>query len=86
MSLDLATLAILQDRYWGDGGLTWVYDLHYTLFLDRSGRQLLAGRLPAPGSPGSSALSTVVNPGPRRSAAAGVSALAGYGPPTTGMC
>lgn len=43
VSLDPATLAILQDRYWGDGGLTWVYDLHYTLFLDRSGRQLLAG-------------------------------------------
>lgn len=40
--LDPATLAVVQDRYWGDFAMTWLYDLHYTLLAGTTGRLVLA--------------------------------------------
>lgn len=42
LSIDPATLAVTSRRFWGEYPVTWIYDLHYTLLWDRSGRTLLA--------------------------------------------
>lgn len=36
------TLEIINSRFWGDYAMTWVYDLHYTLLLDKTGHTLIA--------------------------------------------
>jgi len=41
VTVDPATLAVTSRRFWGGTVMTWIYDLHYTLLLDRSGRQAL---------------------------------------------
>ncbi len=33
--------AILQERFWGHYAVTWIYDLHFNLLLDRNGRLIL---------------------------------------------
>lgn len=35
------TLDIINSRFWGDYAMTWIYDLHYTLLLDKLGRMML---------------------------------------------
>lgn len=37
-TLDPATLEVTSARFWGDYAMTWLYDLHYTLLLDKPGR------------------------------------------------
>jgi uncharacterized iron-regulated membrane protein len=41
VTLDPATLEVRAVRLWGRFAMTWIYDLHYTLLLDRAGRYLL---------------------------------------------
>lgn len=36
------TLEIINSRFWGDYATTWIYDLHYTLLLDKTGHTLMA--------------------------------------------
>jgi hypothetical protein len=38
LTLDPATLKVTSARYWGDYAMTWIYDLHYSLLLERPGR------------------------------------------------
>lgn len=38
VTLDPLTTEVLRQRFWRDDALTWIYDLHYTLLADRSGR------------------------------------------------
>jgi len=42
VALDPTTLAVVQDRYWGDFAMTWLFDLHYTLLAGATGRVVLA--------------------------------------------
>lgn len=35
------TLEVSSKRFWGEFAMTWIYDLHYTLLLDRTGKTLL---------------------------------------------
>lgn len=39
--VDPVSLAVDEGRFWGDFAMTWIYDLHYTLLLDRTGRTVL---------------------------------------------
>lgn len=41
VTLDPATLQETSHRFWGDYFVTWVYDLHYSLLLDQSGRTIV---------------------------------------------
>jgi uncharacterized iron-regulated membrane protein len=41
VSLDPVSLEITSARFWGDGGMTWLYDLHYTLLLEEDGLALV---------------------------------------------
>ncbi len=41
VTLDPATLAVIDERFWGRGVLTWIYNLHYTLLLERTGHTLV---------------------------------------------
>lgn len=41
VTLDPNSLKVTSKRFWGDGLMTWIYDLHYTLLLDRGGRTIL---------------------------------------------
>lgn len=41
ITIDPATLSISSKRFWGDDFFTWVYDLHYSLLLDKTGKTLL---------------------------------------------
>lgn len=40
--VDPRTLDVGPGRFWGDFAMTWIYDLHYTLLLDRTGRTIMA--------------------------------------------
>lgn len=40
--IDPATSQVSTSRFWGDTAMTWIYDLHYTLLLDRDGRLIMA--------------------------------------------
>jgi len=40
--VDPRTLEVGPARFWGDFAMTWIYDLHYTLLLDRTGRTVVA--------------------------------------------
>jgi uncharacterized iron-regulated membrane protein len=40
--VDPRTLEVGPARFWGDFAMTWIYDLHYALLLDRSGRTIVA--------------------------------------------
>jgi len=40
--VDTRTLEVGPARFWGDFAMTWIYDLHYTLLLDRTGRTIVA--------------------------------------------
>lgn len=37
-TLDPQTLRVTSGRFWGEYPVTWLYDLHYTLLLDKPGR------------------------------------------------
>ena len=39
LTLEPSTLQITSQRFWGDYLMTWLFDLHYTLLLEGSGRQ-----------------------------------------------
>lgn len=41
VTLDPETLAVTSSRFWGDSLMTWIYDLHYSLLLDRTGVTLI---------------------------------------------
>lgn len=41
VTLDPVSLAITSQRFWGDFAVTWLYDLHYSLLLDKPGKTLL---------------------------------------------
>lgn len=41
LTLDSSTLTVSSEKYWGDGGMTWVYDLHYRLLAGEAGRQIV---------------------------------------------
>ncbi|MFC5769067.1 PepSY-associated TM helix domain-containing protein [Thauera sinica] len=41
VTLDPETLAVTSSRFWGDTAMTWIYDLHYSLLLDRAGVTLV---------------------------------------------
>lgn len=36
------TLEIINQRFWGEYAMTWIYDLHYTLLLDETGKTIMA--------------------------------------------
>lgn len=38
VTVDPLTFAVSSERFWGDTAMTWIYDLHYTLLLDRPGK------------------------------------------------
>lgn len=42
VSVDANTGRVVASRFWGDTAMTWLYDLHYTLLLDKIGRQAVA--------------------------------------------
>lgn len=42
VTVDPVTLRVGPARFWGEFAMTWFYDLHYTLLLDRTGRNVLA--------------------------------------------
>ena len=42
VSVDANTGQVVASRFWGDTAMTWLYDLHYALLLDRVGRQAVA--------------------------------------------
>lgn len=39
--VDPGTLEVGPPRFWGDFAMTWIYDLHYSLLLDRAGRTVM---------------------------------------------
>jgi uncharacterized iron-regulated membrane protein len=41
VTLDPASLDVTSRHFWGDEPLTWLYDLHYSLALERDGRTLV---------------------------------------------
>ncbi len=41
VTLDAATLERQRESFWGDDPVTWVYDLHYALLLDRTGHTIV---------------------------------------------
>lgn len=42
VALDPATLDVLHSSFWGDDLVTWVYDLHYSLLMGASGKQVVS--------------------------------------------
>lgn len=38
VAVDPYTLKIINSRFWGETAMTWIYDLHYTLLLDKPGK------------------------------------------------
>lgn len=42
VSVDPYTSKIVKKRFWGRFAMTWIYDLHYTLLLDRAGKIVMA--------------------------------------------
>ena len=40
-TVDPCTLAVTSSRVWGSFAMTWIYDLHYSLLLERNGRWVL---------------------------------------------
>jgi len=40
--IDPVTAEVRSSRFWGEFAMTWIYDLHYTLLLDRTGRTIMA--------------------------------------------
>ncbi|MCB5188513.1 PepSY domain-containing protein [Methylobacillus caricis] len=42
VTLDPATLSVTSSRLWGTFASTWIYDLHYTLLLDATGKTMVA--------------------------------------------
>ena len=43
VTLDPVSAQVLRERFWGDDLLTFVYDLHYSLLLERPGRWTVGG-------------------------------------------
>ena len=41
VQVDPVTLRVGPARFWGEFAMTWIYDLHYTLLLDRTGKTML---------------------------------------------
>lgn len=41
VAVNPATAEVLASRFWGEFAMTWIYDLHYTLLMDRAGRTVL---------------------------------------------
>ncbi|HOY70779.1 MAG TPA: PepSY-associated TM helix domain-containing protein [Methylotenera sp.] len=42
VTIDPQSLAVTSSRFWGDFAVTWLYDLHYTLLLEETGKTVLA--------------------------------------------
>jgi uncharacterized iron-regulated membrane protein len=42
VAVDPFSLKVINARFWGEYFVTWIYDLHYTLLMDASGRLLMA--------------------------------------------
>ncbi len=42
VTLDPETLEITSSRFWGEFAMTWIYDLHYQLLLEGTGKTILA--------------------------------------------
>ncbi|OAI06308.1 PepSY-associated TM helix domain-containing protein [Methylomonas methanica] len=42
LSVDPYTGSVLANRFWGEFAMTWLYDLHYKLLLDETGKILMA--------------------------------------------
>jgi uncharacterized iron-regulated membrane protein len=40
-TVDPYTLEVTSKRFWGDFAMTWIYDLHYSLLLDKTGKTVL---------------------------------------------
>lgn len=40
--IEPSTGQVRSSRFWGETAMTWIYDLHYTLLLDRDGRIVMA--------------------------------------------
>jgi uncharacterized iron-regulated membrane protein len=36
------TAEVINSRFWGDYAMTWIYDLHFTLLMDKTGRNIVA--------------------------------------------
>lgn len=41
VTLDPATLRVTSQHFWGDDVFTWLYDLHYSLLLEKDGKTVL---------------------------------------------
>lgn len=41
LTVDPVTLDVTSSRFWGDYAMTWIYDLHYTLLLDKPGKIII---------------------------------------------
>lgn len=41
VTLDPHTLQVTSERFWGDDPMTWIYDLHYTLLLQATGKTMV---------------------------------------------
>lgn len=42
VSINPYTAEIVSSRFWGDTVMTWIYDLHYTLLFDKTGKLILS--------------------------------------------
>lgn len=43
VTFDPTSLQVRRSGFWGDDPLTWIYNLHYSLLLERSGRMVVGG-------------------------------------------
>ncbi|KKN61395.1 hypothetical protein LCGC14_0522070 [marine sediment metagenome] len=41
VTLDPETLRVTSDRFWGEFAMTWIYNLHFTLLLDKTGLTII---------------------------------------------
>lgn len=41
VTIDPATLEITSKRFWGEFAMTWIYNLHYSVLLDKTGKTLV---------------------------------------------
>lgn len=41
LTVDPLTLEVTSSRFWGDYAMTWIYDLHYTLLLEKPGKIII---------------------------------------------
>lgn len=41
VTLDPVTRDVTSERFWGEFAMTWIYNLHYTLLLDKNGKTFI---------------------------------------------